>query len=93
MPLFIYNIKFPKWAAEAVLATVAGAVFLLSKYMERRQLQRTIAVGKLIGSAKASECPRSRISSLTFSSSRKLTADEGDAVLLVRQVLAEVQRR
>ena len=41
VPLFIYRISFPKWAAEAVLAAIAGAVFLLSKYLERRKLERT----------------------------------------------------
>jgi uncharacterized membrane protein YfcA len=41
VPLFVYRVSFPKWAAEAVLAAIAGAVFLLSKYMERRKLART----------------------------------------------------
>ena len=36
VPLFVYNIKVPRWAAETVLAAIAGAVFLLSKYKERR---------------------------------------------------------
>jgi len=40
VPLFIYRVSFPKWAAEAVLAAIAGAVFLLSKYLERRKLER-----------------------------------------------------
>ncbi len=35
-PIFIYNVKFPKLAAEAILAAIAGAVYWLSKYMERR---------------------------------------------------------
>lgn len=39
--LFVYNVTVPKWAAHAVLAAIAGAVFLLSKYMERRRFQRT----------------------------------------------------
>jgi len=42
VPLFVYKVNIPKWAAEAVLAAIAGAVFLLSKYMERRKFQRTI---------------------------------------------------
>jgi len=33
VPLFVYKVNVPKWAAEAVLAAIAGAVFLLSKYM------------------------------------------------------------
>jgi len=37
MPIFIYDIKFPKLAAEAILAVIAGAVYWLSKYMERRK--------------------------------------------------------
>jgi hypothetical protein len=41
VPLFAYRVSFPKWAAEAVLAAIAGAVFLLSKYLERRKLERT----------------------------------------------------
>lgn len=41
VPLFMYRIKFPRWAAEAILATIAGAVFLLSKYLERRRLEKT----------------------------------------------------
>src|SRR5258708_22047437 len=30
VPLFVYRVSFPKWAAETVLAAIAGAVFLLS---------------------------------------------------------------
>jgi hypothetical protein len=41
VPLFVYRVSLPKWAAEAVLAAIAGAVFLLSKYLERRKLERT----------------------------------------------------
>jgi len=41
VPLFVYNARVPKWAAEAVLAAIAGVVFLLSKYMERRKFQHT----------------------------------------------------
>jgi hypothetical protein len=40
--LFVYNVKVPKWTAQAVLAAIAGAVFLLSKYMEHRRFQRTV---------------------------------------------------
>jgi antibiotic biosynthesis monooxygenase (ABM) superfamily enzyme len=40
VPLFVYRVSFPKWAAEAVLAAIAGAVFLLSKCLERRKLER-----------------------------------------------------
>ncbi len=39
-PLFVYRVKFPKWAAETVLAGIAAAVFLLSKYFERRKFER-----------------------------------------------------
>ena len=42
VPLFVYNVKLPKWAAEVVLAAIAEAVFLLSKYMQHRKLQRTV---------------------------------------------------
>ena len=42
VPLFIYRVMIPKWAAELVLAAIAGAVFLLSKYTERRKLRRTL---------------------------------------------------
>ncbi len=41
VPLFVYRVSFPKWAAETVLAAIAGAVFLVSKYLERRKLERT----------------------------------------------------
>jgi len=41
VPLFLYRVSFPKWAAEAVLAAIAGGVFLLSKYLERRRSERT----------------------------------------------------
>jgi hypothetical protein len=41
VPLFVYRVSFPKWAAEAVLAAIAGAVFLLSKYLGQRKLART----------------------------------------------------
>jgi len=37
VPILIHNINFPKVAAEAILAAIAGTVFLLSKYMERRK--------------------------------------------------------
>jgi Mn2+/Fe2+ NRAMP family transporter len=40
-PLFVYKVSFPKWAAETVLAAIAGAVFLLSKCLQRRKLDRT----------------------------------------------------
>jgi uncharacterized BrkB/YihY/UPF0761 family membrane protein len=36
-PIFIYEPNFPKLAAEAILGVIAGAVFLLSKYMESRK--------------------------------------------------------
>jgi len=39
VPIFTHNINVPKWAAEAILAAIAGAVFLLSKYMEHRNNQ------------------------------------------------------
>jgi glucose uptake protein GlcU len=42
VPIFIYHINIPKWAARAVLAAIAGAVFLLSRYMQRRKNQRSI---------------------------------------------------
>lgn len=41
VPLFMYRVKFPRWAAEGILAAIAGAVFLLSKYLERRRLEKT----------------------------------------------------
>ena len=37
VPILIHDIDFPKPAAEAILAAIALAVFLLSKYMERRK--------------------------------------------------------
>lgn len=37
VPIFIYKTNFPKLAAEAILGAIALAVFLLSKYMERRK--------------------------------------------------------
>ena len=42
VPLFMHRVSFPKWLAEAVLVAIAGAVFLLSKYLERRKLERTV---------------------------------------------------
>jgi hypothetical protein len=36
VPILIHNRNFPKLAAEAILGAIALAVFLLSKYMERR---------------------------------------------------------
>jgi peptidoglycan/LPS O-acetylase OafA/YrhL len=40
VPLFVHRVSFPKWLAEAVLVAIAGAVFLLSKYLERRKSER-----------------------------------------------------
>jgi hypothetical protein len=37
VPILLYKPNFPKLGAEAVLGVVALAVFLLSKYMERRR--------------------------------------------------------
>jgi peptidoglycan/LPS O-acetylase OafA/YrhL len=42
VPIFTHNINVPKWAAEAILAAIAGAVFLLSKYMEHRNNQSSM---------------------------------------------------
>jgi|HubBroStandDraft_4_1064222.scaffolds.fasta_scaffold209746_2 hypothetical protein len=36
-PILLHNRNFPKSAAEGVLGAIALAVFLLSKYMERRK--------------------------------------------------------
>ncbi len=35
--ILVHNINFPKVGAEAILATIAGAVFLLYRYIERRK--------------------------------------------------------
>jgi hypothetical protein len=40
VPLFMHRVSFPKWLAQAVLVAIAGAVFLLSKYLERRKSER-----------------------------------------------------
>jgi len=37
VPILLRDINFPKLAAEGILAAIALAVFLLSKYMERRK--------------------------------------------------------
>jgi hypothetical protein len=37
VPILVNNISFPKSVAEGILGAVALAVFLLSKYMERRK--------------------------------------------------------
>ena len=37
VPILIHNINFPKPVAEGILGAIALAVFLLSKYMERRK--------------------------------------------------------
>ena len=37
VPILIHNLNFPKLAGEAILGAIALAVFLLSKYMERRK--------------------------------------------------------
>jgi hypothetical protein len=37
LPILRHNISFPKSIAEGILAVIALAVFLLSKYMERRK--------------------------------------------------------
>jgi len=37
VPIFMRNIRIPKLVAEAVLGAIAGAVFLLYKYVERRK--------------------------------------------------------
>lgn len=40
VPILIYKPNFPKLLAEAILGAIAVAVFLLSKYMERRNKSR-----------------------------------------------------
>ncbi len=37
LPILRHNMSFPKLVAEVILGTIALAVFLLSKYMERRK--------------------------------------------------------
>jgi hypothetical protein len=37
VPILLRDINFPKLAAKGILAAIALAVFLLSKYMERRK--------------------------------------------------------
>jgi hypothetical protein len=37
VPILVHNINFPKVAAEAILAAIAGTVFLLYRYIERRK--------------------------------------------------------
>ncbi len=37
VPILIHDINFPRVAAEAILAVIAGAVFLLYRYLERRK--------------------------------------------------------
>jgi membrane associated rhomboid family serine protease len=37
VPILARNIYFPKVAAEAILAAIAGAVFLLSEYRQRKK--------------------------------------------------------
>jgi hypothetical protein len=37
VPILLHNRNFPKSIAEGVLGAIALAVFLLSKYMERRK--------------------------------------------------------
>jgi hypothetical protein len=37
VPILLHNRNFPKLAAEGILGAIALAVFLLSKYMERRK--------------------------------------------------------
>jgi hypothetical protein len=37
VPILLHNINFPKSVAEGILGAIALAVFLLSKYMERRK--------------------------------------------------------
>jgi hypothetical protein len=37
VPILRHNMNFPKLAAETILVAIALAVFLLSKYMERRK--------------------------------------------------------
>jgi hypothetical protein len=37
VPILIYDKNFPKLAVEAILAAIAGAVYWLSRYMERRK--------------------------------------------------------
>jgi hypothetical protein len=37
VPILVHNVNFPKLAAEGILGAIALAVFVLSKYMERRK--------------------------------------------------------
>jgi hypothetical protein len=37
VPILVHNINFPKDAAEAILAAIAVAVFLLCRYIGRRK--------------------------------------------------------
>ncbi len=41
VPIFAYNINIPKWTAEVVLAVIAGAIFMLSRYIAHRRTQRS----------------------------------------------------
>jgi hypothetical protein len=40
VPILSHDINFPKVAAEAILAAIAGLVFLLYRYLERRKTKR-----------------------------------------------------
>ena len=37
VPILMHDINFPKLAAEAILAIIAGAVFVVYRYIERRK--------------------------------------------------------
>ena len=37
VPILLRNMNFPKLVAEGILGAIALAVFMLSKYMERRK--------------------------------------------------------
>jgi hypothetical protein len=37
VPIFLHDKNFPRSAAEGIVAAIALAIFLLSKYMERRK--------------------------------------------------------
>ncbi len=74
--ILVNNINFPKIAAEAILAVIAGAVFLLYRYIERRKKPKPGEMVVLI------EVPRGMLDDLPPEDQKAINEIVGKPILL-----------